>query len=347
MSKASKKWKVFLCYAREDQALTDDFFNRFQHYNARDMDILYDRKPTDENMHEVFHRYASECDVAVLLVNARFVNPDNYANKYEVPVLKERRDDGELVLVGIRLSKVHDLEEWNEDGGVYFFSITNNDLPFTRNKNSQSQDFLKQFAAYSQVDDKDLDDYHDRLRKWIKDIIRKKFGDNPSKSPIDLRMTEDTDRILNDMNPTSLIYSLEKKLSNNKAYWDEAGIAPPVARDSYAFWYCLCQADYYEELQEQLCKLTQDDPIKKLTTVFEAIEKRNAVVRKLLDSECADDNQLSSHLSQVDDALVESMEKVISAPRKNNVEARSILIDALEQLKKELKEIGGSSLGGS
>ena len=68
MSQNEKRWKVFLCYARENQPLMDDFFDRFCNYNKRDMEILYDRNATSDNMHEVFNRFASECDVAVPII---------------------------------------------------------------------------------------------------------------------------------------------------------------------------------------------------------------------------------------------------------------------------------------
>jgi hypothetical protein len=348
MDKTLKRWKVFLCYAREDQVMMDDFVRRFRNYNGKDMDVLCDRNATDENMHEVFYRYACECHVALLLVNARFLNPSSYANDYEVPVLRERQDTQEIVLIGVRFSNVSDLETWNEDGSIYFFSLTNNDLPYTRNKDSQNQEFLRKFVAYKQVDEKDLDDYHDRLRRWMLECIRKKFGKVSNLSlPFALRPSEDTTQILNTMDHNSLVYKLEEKLSNDKSYWDEAEIAPPMAADSYAFWYCLNQADYYEELQKRLGCLTPDDPPRQLRSVFEKIERRNAVVRRLLDNDPLEDALLSRHLSLVDRAINRAVEKVAEGPRKNHTEAKSIMIDAVEGLKKVLKDIGGVSLGKS
>ncbi len=168
-----KKWKVFLCYARENQPLMDDFCDRFKDCNERDMEILYDRNAASGNMHEIFHRFATECDVAVLLVNARLVNPGSYANQYEVPVLLERQRAGEVILVGVRFSNVSDLEEWNAEGNIYFFSVINNDLPYTRDKNRNDLAYLRKFAVYEQIDENDREGFHDRLRVWIKECIRK------------------------------------------------------------------------------------------------------------------------------------------------------------------------------
>lgn len=348
MNKTSQRWKVFFCYAREDQETMDDFVGRFRNYNEKDMDLLYDRNATDENMHKTFYEYARECHVALLLVNARFLNPSSYANDYEVPVLKERQDAHEVVLVGVRFSNVSDLETWNEDGDIYFFSLTNNDLPYTRNKDSRNQEFLRKFVAYKQVDEKDLDDYHDRLRRWILDCLRKKFGRALNQSqPVALRPSEETLQILNMMDRNSLVYTLEEKLSNDKSYWDEAEITPPVAAESYAFWYCLNQADYYEELQKHLLRLTPEDSPRDLRSIFNKIEERNAVVRRLIENAHLEAVLLSVPLSRVDKAIIRARIKITEGPIKNHIEAKEMAIDAIEELRNVLKGIGGTSLGKS
>lgn len=355
MSETSKRWKVFLCYAREDQVLMDDFRDRFSIYNRRDMEILNDRDPNSDNMHGLFHQWANECKAAVLLVNARFVDPEGYASQYEIPVLLERQREGEVVLIGVRFSNVSDLEGWNEEGDIFFFSLTNNDLPYTRSKNEKSSEFLRKFAVYKQIDDKDLDDFHDRLRQWVKECLRKKFGnvERASKSfiGIPLRPQEETEQILDEMNQNSLLYKLEKRLSEDRSFWDESGIVVPVATEMYAFWYCLNQADEYGKLQTSLCQLTPEDPLRRLTTFFEKVERRNATIHRLLGEDYTDeeelDVQLSDCLFSVDNVLEASMAKVIEAPRKNHTEAKSKLVDAIEELRMILKLIGGGSLGGS
>lgn len=328
--------------------LTDDFFSRFQVYNERDMEVLNDRNPTDENMHEAFTRYADECHVALLLVNASFVDPENYSNQYEVPILKERRNNGEVVLIGVRLSNVSDLDEWNDDGDVFFFQITNNDLPNTRSKNSTNQQFLRQFAVYKQVDERDLDDYHDRLRQWLKENIRKKFGDSAIPKSSVLRSNDDTKKILEMMNSSSLIYSLEEKLSSDKAYWDEAGIAPPVSGESYAFWYCLCQADRYGEIQDRLLNWSERDPLKKFRDIYKITKKKNEAVKRLIDNGSSLEREdLPKQLDRLEHALEQASTAVIMAPRKNHFRVKSLLISAIQDLRETFRNIGGSSLGGS
>jgi hypothetical protein len=337
--------------------MMDDFCDRFRNYNEGDMEILNDRNSTDENMDEVFLRFASECHVAVLLVNARFVNPEHYANKYEVPVLIERKKAGVVVLVGVRFSNVSDfdLKEWNAKGDIYFFSLTNNDLPHTRSLNGKSEAFLREFAVYEQVDRQDLNDFHKRLRLWIRECISKKFG-NGGLTPLDLaaiplRAVNETEKKLHDMKPGSLLYKMEKILSEDKAFWDEAGIAVPVERETYAFWYCLQQADKYNDLQTKLLQLTSEDPPIKLGNICEKIERRNSGIRRLIGTECSDDQkldvQLLECLSSVDSALEKSREKVIAAPRKNHTEAKSDIVNAVEELRNTLKSLCESSVGGS
>ncbi len=353
----NEKWKVFLCYARESQSLMDDFCDRFKDYNERDMEILYDRNAASGNMHEIFHRFATECDVAVLLVNARLVNPGSYANQYEVPVLLERQRAGEVILVGVRFSNVSDLEEWNAEGDIYFFSVTNSDLPYTRDKKRDDQVYLRKFAVYRQVDENDRDDFHDRLRMWIKECIRKRkqvdAGNGiaiPSSSDSILRDPRIIEQKLSDMKPNSLLFNLEKRLSEDTSWWAEADISLPGENASWAFWYCLRQADKYQEIQDALCKLTPEDPLKKLYDQFSKIEKRNTAIRRLMEDVVSDDedsHDLEKCLSRVDRVLEKSTEKIIASPRRNHTEAKSELFDAVEALREMLKTIGGSSLGGS
>lgn len=170
----TKRTKVFLCYAREDSEIMDDFVDHLEKFNSKDMEILYDRNPTSENMHSTFTGFARECNVALLLVTARFLNPESYANKYEIPILKERQQSKNVILIGIRLSNASDIKIWNADGDVYFFPLTNNDLTNTRNKKPNNQKFLSEFAVYKQVDKDDRDQYHDELRKWIRSCLHKR-----------------------------------------------------------------------------------------------------------------------------------------------------------------------------
>jgi|GEM_PF-2890029 len=356
MSKpTAEKKKVFLCYAREDQTLMDDFYNRFKNYNEADMEILIDRTSVSQNMHEVFHTYAKECDVAVLLVNARFVNPTSYANQNEVPILVERQKEGKIVIVGVRLSYISDLEKWNREGDVYFLSLTNNDLPNTRIKKPEDGVFHREYAVYEQVDEKDLNQFHGLLHKWILECLNKnqskQNGNSAKTGNIRLRDPNVLDKILSSMNPNSLLYKLEKTLSTDKSFWDNAGIPIPSEESVWSFLYCKQQAEKFEAYQNALCKITSEDPLIKLTKQFDKVEKRTNDIRKLLDSNFSDedglDEELEKQLSKIDRVLEKSMEKVIASPRKNHTEAKSDLSDAIEELRNFLKLLAGNSLGGS
>jgi hypothetical protein len=359
MSKnGEQKKKVFLCYAREDQPLMDDFYNRFKNYNKSDTEILYDRHAESRNMHEVFNDFAQQCDVALLLVNASFIDSSSYANMYEVPILKERKEVGEVVVVGVRFSNVTDLAEWNSDGEFSFFSLTNNDLPYTRSKNPEDNSFLKKFAVYKQVDDKDLDDYHDRLRKWIKDCLLKsninglyRANSILVKENYVFRDSSILEKILSVMKSNSLIYKLEKTLSTEKSSWDNAQIPVPSDGENWSFWYLFKQADKYEELQNSFCKITPEDPLRKLTLLFQKTEQRTVDFLKIIEGEKEDENrldiELEKQLNKIISALDYASVKIIDGPRKNHTEVKSRIVDAIESLRVFIKSLAGSSLGGS
>lgn len=226
MAEASKRYKVFLCYAREDQSLMDDFCDRFHNYNEGDMDVLYDRNAAASNMHEVFRKFADECDVAVLLVNARFINPNSYANQYEIPVLIERQKVNKVIIVGVRFSNVSDLEQWNAKGDIFFVSITNNDLPFTRDKKRDDRAYHRAFAVYEQIAEQDRNDFHDRLRGWIKRclynryLIQAHFLNTLSEKPekkLEFRPFDKTEFILGNL--SGFYHQIEKTLSMNNDFW--------------------------------------------------------------------------------------------------------------------------------
>jgi len=165
--------KAFICYAGEDYSLVDDFVQRFKMHN--DLDLLYDRTPHSGNIHEQFQRFASECDVAILLVNARFTNLESYANRYEIPILLERQHRGEVIIIGVRFSDVA-LDEWNKKGDVYFLQVRNDALHNTRRKDDNGDVFNRQFATYEILDKRDRDTFHVHLNRWIDALLLQKGG---------------------------------------------------------------------------------------------------------------------------------------------------------------------------
>ncbi|MCC6279286.1 MAG: hypothetical protein IT262_01705 [Saprospiraceae bacterium] len=254
------RYKVFLCYAREDQPLMDDFCDRFRNYNEGDWDILCDRNAANGNMHEVFKKFAKECDVAVLLVNARFLNPNSYANQYEMPVLIERQKANEVIIVGVRISNVSDLDQWNAKGDVFFVQVTNNDLPFTRDKKRDDRAYHQAFAVYEQIAEQDRNDFHDRLRGWIKkclynrSLIQAHFLNTPSEKPenkFEFRPFDKTEFILRNL--SGFYHQIEKTLSMNNDFWRGN---PPSNQDwdkpsSGIFFgrHYTCLAKIHEELE--------------------------------------------------------------------------------------------------
>lgn len=113
-------------------------------------------------MHEWFWGFATECDVAILLLNARFTNLASYASKYEMPILLERQNRGEVIIIGVRFSNVV-LDEWNKEGGIYFFQIRNDDLANTRRKDDNGDIFNRQFAVYEVIDPRDRQHFSCRI----------------------------------------------------------------------------------------------------------------------------------------------------------------------------------------
>ena len=166
------KKKAFIVYATEDKDLTMDFVENFKNHN-HDIEELIDWNPSTKNFNKQFKEFAEKCDLAIILASPRLMNPKHYSNGNEIPILIDRRDNGEIALVGIRLRAMsdEDLIAWNANGDIYFFQLINANLPLTRRNDPLSSNFNSQFANYEQIDHRDKQTFHAKLRTWVIDVM--------------------------------------------------------------------------------------------------------------------------------------------------------------------------------
>jgi hypothetical protein len=322
MSKnGEQKKKVFLCYARESQPIIDDFYDRFKNYNDRDMEILYDRNADSRNMHTVFSEFANQCDIALLLVNARFVNPESYANQYEIPVLLERQKKSEVIVIGVRFSNVSDLEDWNADGDVFFFSLTNNDLPCTRDKNPKNELYLRKFAVYKQVDEDDRDDFHDQLRLWIKKCLKKSIPKTIEINEVEnsevKRPKELTDTILAKL--TGFYRQIEELLSMNNEIWKGNTPQNNDWSKSFGSIYFESQVKIFSQIQKDLEGLSTSNGFfsEKLHKSIPQIGECLMDLRLLLEMSDAENMPLFQCLQQIENSLNLIKKKLLSKSNTN------------------------------
>lgn len=162
--------KIFFCYAGNNRDLLMDFVERFQQHFG-DMKLLFDGTGYSGNLHARFKRFAKECDIAILLVNAKFTNFESYANKYEIPILLKRQKEYKVTIIGIVFSDV-DVKEWNEEGDVYFFQLRNSELTRTRRPDENADNFNNDFAVYETIIKEDRSTYHKKLAAWVKQAVK-------------------------------------------------------------------------------------------------------------------------------------------------------------------------------
>ena len=161
--------KVFICYAGENQELVDDFVHKFKdHFGP--LELLFDGKPYSGNMHAHFRQFAEQCDIAILLVSARFANLESYASRYEMPILLKRQQNYDVTVVGVLFADV-DIEAWNKAGDVYFVQTRNKDLTRTRREDENADIFNRQFAVYETIKKEDRNTYHKKLAQWVKEAV--------------------------------------------------------------------------------------------------------------------------------------------------------------------------------
>ncbi|HRI61491.1 MAG TPA: hypothetical protein PK228_17255, partial [Saprospiraceae bacterium] len=251
---------VFLCYSKEDQGLLNDFVERFLNHNKNHMGkLLYDKTAHSGNLHKRFKEFATNCHVALLLVNARFTSLESYANVYEIPILSDRQKAEKVCVIGVLFSDVK-ISEWNQKGDVYFLQVTNEDMPRTRRTDENGTLFNKKMANYEQIKPQDRNTFHAILSEWITEIV----SQNPKifyaqdvvagvdNSPTYLPENEKKQEIevitaAIDNSPFSSIEKILRKMTDH--YFDRNGFQPPQRSQS------LYVRSYLTLQREKICEI--------------------------------------------------------------------------------------------
>ena len=297
MEDKTKTPTVFICYAREDPDALENFVDLFRDYNY-DFDILIDTNPYSGNIHERFKKFARECIVSIILVNARLIDPKSYANVHEIPIIKRRLKDEHVIAVGVLLQDVNPTT-WNIDGDFYFFPITYNEIPTARRVDEYRQKHNKQFVVYKNLDDRSRDTFQKELREWILVLIENHKNLCPELEKIETPIIEDkielrtqlhTNKILTKMIRHQTLEFLERKLSDEKTFWDKANISPPLHEESYTWWYFRWQSLWYKNILFNLKNKDKETFIHERVKFSNELNERNGILIYLfnghLQNEC-------------------------------------------------------------
>jgi len=314
MSKTiNEKKKVFLCYAREDPDPLDHFVDLFRDYNP-EFDIQFDQTPHSGNMHARFKNFARTCDVALILVNARLLSEESYANLHEIPILKRRLEKKHVVVLGILIQDVRP-DTWNKNGYLYFFNLTNNQIPSVRRIDAYRQKHNRQFAVYKALDENGKDTFHKELREWILDLIlehqeityeqKEPETDSLLQNGLLLRPRIETDKILEKMTTDKLLWKIEDKLSRTDTFWINASIQLPSDKDSYAWWFFHILNKRYREVGASVAKMSPLEFDKGRSEIELQITKKNELLLSLFKgsscTECM--TEITDFQSKIDDFL--------------------------------------------
>jgi nucleoside phosphorylase len=162
--------KIFVCYDGDNTSVSYDFIKKFgEQYGHDNMELLLDGTVYSGNFYDRFNSFAQECDIAILLINAKFTNFQSYTSKYEIPILLERQKRDEVTIVGVLFSDV-DILEWSKNGDIYFFQLRNNDLVQSKIKDKNAELLQNQFTVYETIEKKDSYTYHKKLVEWVKEV---------------------------------------------------------------------------------------------------------------------------------------------------------------------------------
>ena len=94
----TNKLKVFISHSFVNKDLTDEFVEKFKTHHP-DYEILYDQNPYAGNFDErLLENYAVQCDLAILLINSKYIASD-YCNNKELPILHKRQGKNEVIII--------------------------------------------------------------------------------------------------------------------------------------------------------------------------------------------------------------------------------------------------------
>lgn len=277
---ADRNPKVFICYATEEQDLMDDFVQRFNNYNENVIPY-YDRTYHNGDPDERFAHFATDCDIAIVLCNARFIRSDSYASKYEMKKLIDRYRKNDVILVGVILSTIN-VKEWNKEKKIYFLQVRNNQLRHTRLDEQYCSEFNRGTAVYDlikAVGDRNI--YHNELNQWIQNLwknkqkLRNTFRKGYRKSSKQVKIM----KIMQTKDPA--LAALEGKLRENPQFWKNIGLDYPGENDSYVWLFCLAQSGWYLDIKAEVDKMSLPEFRSNLNPLFERVKKRNDLVVEL------------------------------------------------------------------
>jgi TIR domain len=367
------KYDVFISYSAGDSDLIKEFTTRFKTHNKAHFNVWFDRDGYSGQYDEqLLGRYANTCDIAILLMSADFIASE-YCNDKELPVLTRRHATSEILVVPVLFEDCI-YKSWNEDKKWKFCQILNNDFKSTKSVGDNADDIVnKGYAPYGLLDKKEKSTFHRMLSEKILETIgnsknfKSKFEGKQNiittvKTAKDkqqnfseqggLRSNSDTLKMLLTMRQNTLVYQIEKELSEKEAHWQRANIQiPSISTKSYAFWYCLQQAKALNKIKLNLSK-SDVDTLDFQQDVFEhikALKDKISQIHDVFDEEYQD--KVFSAITDVLDNSESVITKLNRTSRSNVAIQESIklvgirqLTYAIEKAIEELKRLSGEAM---
>ncbi|MCB9267045.1 MAG: hypothetical protein H6558_18620 [Lewinellaceae bacterium] len=163
--------KIFISHSSRDNDLLEDFIGRFKTHN--DVQLLFDHQGAMGKIDEILLGYAAYCDLALLLINARFLK-SKYCNDKELPILKKRASKREVLILPV-LYEFCNFQKWNnqKDNGFLFFQAYRNQYLNSRGEGENADAVNSKLIPYAMVHRTDRELYHSNLAIFIQEQFEK------------------------------------------------------------------------------------------------------------------------------------------------------------------------------
>ncbi len=338
--------KVFFPYSSPNKILLNKFVSAFQrHFTCNP---LHDQIAADGLPTEVCLRWATECNIAIILLTPDVViNEDKFVRKYELPVLRKRYDNNELLTLHSVIFEACEVNELPAHYQTWLFQAYWGE--YSKSMGPGAIHKKDKPISFESLHDDDINEYMKVLAKSVKTSYKAMLSKKKTKTNNIDKVTEkeEAENSKHDSNLDLLISQMIEKMQpltqsmenslrkvTNNEVWYELEITKPIYPNKpHSYIFCrkiipiciTCKEDYKNAEKREIA-------IQKLLTIV-----------KLLKS-CFEDpkNNLNSEIENFYDFLSVTYDQ--SSSRKfgvmNSVDNKllkslGLIIEKLELIKKD------------
>lgn len=273
---SEKQLQIFISHFVINQDVTNEFIDKFK-YNHRNCEVTDEEHTNTTNFGQHLENQAQYCDIVILLISALFTAHVSKTNN-AFSLFKRRK----TIFVTVLLHECSS-EEWNDkaEGNFLSFRIKKGDLMHTHREGHNAESYNKENIPYQQVDDRDKETFHIKLKEWIAEKYKEKTAINNKKD------NDEKHKILKEMLANTVVSNLafvmeEELRKEDTLLWQKLAIKVPSEKVSFAYWYSQRLIERLNEIDRKIeyCKNidkihNEFDKLVPIMTIFQTVYGSN------------------------------------------------------------------------